>query len=42
MRYSIKPKYRKHVEGYSYLSFAKKFGDKYDMQENLERNMVKN
>ena len=30
MRYSTEPKYRKFVEGYNFLSFARKFGDKYD------------
>ena len=30
MRYSIEPRYRKYVEGYyAFLSFARKFGDKY-------------
>ena len=29
MRYSTEPKYRKYVKGYNFLSFAKKFGDKY-------------
>ena len=29
MRYSFEPKYRKNVEGYGFLSFARKFGDKY-------------
>ena len=30
MRYSLKPKYRKHVRGgYEFLSFARKFGDIY-------------
>ena len=29
MRYSAEPKYRKYVEGYGFLSFARKFGDKY-------------
>ena len=29
MRYSTEPKYRKHVEGYGFLPFARKFGDKY-------------
>ena len=29
MRYSIEPKFRKHVEGYDFLSFAKKFGSKF-------------
>ena len=29
MRYSTKPKYRKYIKGYGFLSFARKFGDKY-------------
>ena len=29
MRYSTEPKYRKYVKGYGFLSFAKKFGNKY-------------
>ena len=29
MRYSTEPKYRKYVKRYSFLSFARKFGDKY-------------
>ena len=29
MRYSTEPKYRKHVKGYRFLSFVRKFGDKY-------------
>ena len=29
MRYSTEPKYRKYVQGYGFLSFARKFGDKY-------------
>ena len=29
MRYSLEPKYRKHVQGYGFLSFARKFRDKY-------------
>ena len=29
MRYSTEPKSRKYVEGYGFLSFARKFGDKY-------------
>ena len=28
LRYS-EPRFRKYVEGYSFLSFARKFGDKY-------------
>ena len=29
MRYSTEPKFRKYVKGYGFLSFAKKFGNKY-------------
>ena len=29
MRYSFEPTYRRYVKGYGFLSFAKKFGDKY-------------
>ena len=29
MRYSTEPKFRKYVRGYGFLSFARKFGDKY-------------
>ena len=29
MRYSLEPNYRKYVQGYGYLLFARKFGDKY-------------
>ena len=29
MIYSLEPKYRKYVQGYGFLSFARKFGDKY-------------
>ena len=29
MRYSRGPKYRKYVKGYGFLSFARKFGNKY-------------
>ena len=29
MRYSTEPRVRKYVEGYAFLSFARKFGDKY-------------
>ena len=29
MRYSTESKYRKYVKGYEFLSFARKFGDKY-------------
>ena len=30
MRYSLEPSYRRYVKGYGFLSFARKFGDKYD------------
>ena len=29
MRYSIEPRFRKNIKGYGFLSFARKFGDKY-------------
>ena len=29
MRYSLEPTYRSYVKGYGFLTFAKKFGDKY-------------
>ena len=29
MKYSLEPKYRKYLQGYGFLSFARKFGDKY-------------
>ena len=29
MIYSTEPKFRKFVKGYGFLSFARKFGDKY-------------
>ena len=29
MRYSLEPNYRRYVKGYDFLSFARKFGDKY-------------
>ena len=29
MRYSHEPKYKKYVQGYGFLPFARTFGDKY-------------
>ena len=29
MRYSLEPNYKKYVEGYGCMSFARNFGDKY-------------
>ena len=29
MKYSTEPRFRKNVKGYGFLSFAKKFGEKY-------------
>ena len=29
MKYSTEPRFRRYVKGYGFLSFAKKFGDKY-------------
>ena len=30
MRYPTEPKFRKYVKGYGFLSFARRFSDKYD------------
>ena len=32
MRYSLEPTYRRYVKGYSFLSLAKKFGEKYSQK----------
>ena len=29
MRYSIEPRFKKYVKGYGFLSFPKRFGNKY-------------
>ena len=29
MKYSAEPKFRRYVKGYNFLSFGRKFGDKY-------------
>ena len=29
MSYSLEPTYKRYVKGYGFLSFARKFGDKY-------------
>ena len=29
MKYSAEPRLRKYIEGYGFLSFGRKFGDKY-------------
>ena len=29
MRYSVEPTYIRYIKGYGFLSFARKFGDKY-------------
>ena len=29
MKYSTEPRFRKYAKGYGFLSFARKFGDKY-------------
>ena len=29
MRFQLEPKYRKYIQGYDFLSFSRKFGDKY-------------
>ena len=33
MRYSIEARDRKYTEGYGFLSFARRFGDKYDTKK---------
>ena len=30
MKYSTEPRFRKYIKGCGFLSFARKFGDKYD------------
>ena len=34
MRYSTEPKFRKYTKGYGFLSFARKFDDKYGKKIN--------
>ena len=34
MRYSLDVNYRKYVQGYGFLSFTRKFGDKYGKKFN--------
>ena len=34
MRYSIKPKERRYVKGYGFMSFARNFGNKYGKKIN--------
>ena len=29
MKYPLGPRYRKYIQGYGFLSFSRKFGDKY-------------
>ena len=29
MKYSLEPNYRRYIKGYGFLSFARRFGDKY-------------
>ena len=46
MRYSTQPKFKKYVKGYSFLSFARKCGDKYgkkliDKQKLLQKEQFK-
>ena len=42
MRYHLEPKYRKYVQGFGLLSFARKFGDKYGKKTNEYRNKNRN
>ena len=32
MRYSTEPRFRKYIKGHGFLSFARKFGDKYGIK----------
>ena len=46
MRYSREPRFKKYVKGYSFLLFAKKFGNKYgkklmDFAQNQEKMLQK-
>ena len=43
MRCSPEPKYKKYVQGYGFLSFPRKFGDKYGTKTNgyCNRNMIR-
>ena len=42
MRYSLEPSYRRYVKGYGFLSFARKFGDKYGKKINKYCNKSRN
>ena len=42
MKYSLEPKYRKYVQGYGFLSIARKFGDKYGKKNNKYCNKYMN
>ena len=50
MRYSLKPSYRKYVQGQGFMSFAKNIGNKYDKKlfdkridvgKSMKKNIVK-
>ena len=43
MRYSLEPMYRKYVQGYDFLSFASKFGDKYGkkLKDTAKKNRIR-
>ena len=42
MRYSLEAKYRKYVQGDGFLSFARRFGDKYGEKTNVYCNKNRN
>ena len=42
MRYSLEPTYRRYVKGYGFLSFERKFGDKYGKKINEYCNESRN
>ena len=36
MRLSTEPRFRKYIKGYGFLSFARKFDDKYGKKKNMD------
>ena len=42
MRYSTEPRFREYFKGYGFLSFARKFGDKYVKKNNGHCNKNRN
>ena len=42
MRYLAEPKFRKYIQGYAFLSFARKLGDRYGKKVNRNSNKDRN